>query len=301
MEHSPSMNLSVVDGDEGEDQRPLLPHRTVPLPQACAPHCGIHQNLQATTDQTVWLDRTQAMATTPLYNGHLYVTPSPRSTRRGDKGKEKKCEKKSGGSKQSQGHKDRNHQCKGKKAAPHRLQEKVTSFTDVPMTPCGSPFKGPSRSHLEVMDTEGRARRKSGNVSLEMLDCRSLPEIIITSKDDDIHPHHDDVSHYSQDPCEAQGMLPGSEQPSHSPGSSPHCSPKHKDDKDDVPWKTHNIGWRLLHRRALFLKRQRLNDCALAVGLFGVLLMVMETELSWSVYSKVRGERKSRQRNKKQI
>uniref|UniRef100_A0A8C5CM96 Calmodulin-binding domain-containing protein n=1 Tax=Gadus morhua TaxID=8049 RepID=A0A8C5CM96_GADMO len=46
------------------------------------------------------------------------------------------------------------------------------------------------------------------------------------------------------------------------------------------------IGWRLVRRRALFERRQRLNDCALAVGIFGVVVMVMETELSWGVYSK---------------
>uniref|UniRef100_A0A3Q1FIL7 Small conductance calcium-activated potassium channel protein 3-like n=1 Tax=Acanthochromis polyacanthus TaxID=80966 RepID=A0A3Q1FIL7_9TELE len=68
---------------------------------------------------------------------------------------------------------------------------------------------------------------------------------------------------------------------------SPQQSPKHKmDSKDDPYWRTRNIGWRLVHRRSLFLRRQRLNDCALAVGIFGVVMMVMETELSWSVYSK---------------
>uniref|UniRef100_A0AAQ5ZZ04 Potassium channel domain-containing protein n=1 Tax=Amphiprion ocellaris TaxID=80972 RepID=A0AAQ5ZZ04_AMPOC len=85
----------------------------------------------------------------------------------------------------------------------------------------------------------------------------------------------------------AKGLLPGSECPSSSPTQSPQQSPKHKmDSKDDPYWRTHNIGWRLVHRRALFLRRQRLNDCALAVGIFGVVMMVMETELSWSVYSK---------------
>uniref|UniRef100_H3DJK0 Calmodulin-binding domain-containing protein n=1 Tax=Tetraodon nigroviridis TaxID=99883 RepID=H3DJK0_TETNG len=56
--------------------------------------------------------------------------------------------------------------------------------------------------------------------------------------------------------------------------------------KDEAYWKSHSIGWRLLHRRALFLRRQRLNDCALAVAIFGVVMMVLETELSWSWYSK---------------
>ncbi|XP_042362364.1 small conductance calcium-activated potassium channel protein 1-like [Plectropomus leopardus] len=285
MEHSPSMNLSVVDGDDVEDQRPLLPPRMVPPPQACSPQCGIHHTVQ-TADHTVWLDRTQAMATTPLYNGHLYVTPSPRSNRRADKGKEKKCEKRSGGRRQNPAHKECNHQCKAKNAGAHRLQEKVTSFTDVPMSPCGSPFKGPCRSHLEVKDVEGRGRRKSGNVSLEMYDRQSLPEIIITSKDDDFQPPNETFQH-CQDLTEAKGHLPGADVPGPNPNPTSQTSPKHKDDsKDDSYWKTHNIGWRLVRRRALFLRRQRLNDCALAVGIFGMVMMVMETELSWSVYSK---------------
>ncbi|XP_036948552.1 small conductance calcium-activated potassium channel protein 1-like isoform X2 [Acanthopagrus latus] len=286
MDHSPSMNLSVVDGDEVEDQRPLLPPRTIPQPQACSPHCGIHQNIQTSADQTVWIDRTQAMATTPLYNGHLYVTPSPHSKRRGDKGKEKKCEKRSGGSRQNQAQRERNHQCKARNAGAHRLQEKVTSFTDVPISSCSSPFKSPCRSHLDIKDVEGRGRRKSGNVSLEMHEHQSLPEIIITSKDDDLQPHNE-APQYRQDLSEAKGMLPGAGHPSLSHSSGPLPNPKDKDDdKDDTYWKTHNIGWRLVHRRALFLRRQRLNDCALAVGIFGVVMMVMETELSWSVYSK---------------
>ncbi|XP_050923532.1 LOW QUALITY PROTEIN: small conductance calcium-activated potassium channel protein 1-like [Lates calcarifer] len=288
MEHSPSMNLSVVDGDEVEDQRPLLPPRMIPPPQACTPQCGIHHTVQTSSDHTVWLDRTQAMATTPLYNGHLYVTPSPRSNRRGDKakGKEKKCEKRSGGSRQNPGHKERNHQCKAKNAGSHRLQEKVTSFTDIPVSPCGSPFKGPSRSHLDVRDAEGRGRRKSGNITLEMHDRQSLPEIIITSKDDDLQPHSE-MSQYRQDLSGGKGLLPGAECPVPSPSCSLQPSPKHKtDSKDDHERKTRTIGWRLVCRRALFLRRQRLADCALAVGLFGVVMMVMETELSWSVYSK---------------
>nr|XP_033809509.1 small conductance calcium-activated potassium channel protein 1 [Geotrypetes seraphini] len=52
------------------------------------------------------------------------------------------------------------------------------------------------------------------------------------------------------------------------------------------PKKTQNIGYRLGHRRALFEKRKRLSDYALIFGMFGIVVMVTETELSWGVYTK---------------
>ncbi|VCW66471.1 unnamed protein product, partial [Gulo gulo] len=50
--------------------------------------------------------------------------------------------------------------------------------------------------------------------------------------------------------------------------------------------KTPNVGHRLGHRRALFEKRKRLSDYALIFGMFGIVVMVTETELSWGVYTK---------------
>ncbi|NXW38022.1 KCNN3 protein, partial [Phaetusa simplex] len=47
-----------------------------------------------------------------------------------------------------------------------------------------------------------------------------------------------------------------------------------------------NIGYKLGHRRALFEKRKRLSDYALIFGMFGIVVMVIETELSWGLYSK---------------
>lgn len=276
MEHSPSMNVSV-DGDELEDHRPLLPSRTVPPAQPRGPHCGIHPNLQLSAEQTVWLDRTQAMASTPLYNGHLYVQPSPRCKREGDKVKEKKGEKKSAGSRQKWAQAEQNHRGRAKHTGPRRLQEGGSAFPDVPASPRASPFKRPQHT--------------SGHVSLEMQEHHRLPEIIITSKDDDLQPS-------PQGPSEARGLLPGAPQsPAHAPRPPP--VPKRKtEDKDETYWKSHGIGRRLLHRRALFLRRQRLNDCALAVAVFGVVMMVLETELSWSCYSKVRGRPSQSQHSK---
>ncbi|XP_060617901.2 small conductance calcium-activated potassium channel protein 2 isoform X2 [Anolis sagrei] len=50
--------------------------------------------------------------------------------------------------------------------------------------------------------------------------------------------------------------------------------------------KNQNIGYKLGHRRALFEKRKRLSDYALIFGMFGIVVMVIETELSWGAYSK---------------
>lgn len=52
--------------------------------------------------------------------------------------------------------------------------------------------------------------------------------------------------------------------------------------------KNQNIGYKLGHRRALFEKRKRLSDYALIFGMFGIVVMVIETELSWGAYDKVR-------------
>uniref|UniRef100_A0A4W3JF93 Potassium calcium-activated channel subfamily N member 2 n=1 Tax=Callorhinchus milii TaxID=7868 RepID=A0A4W3JF93_CALMI len=52
--------------------------------------------------------------------------------------------------------------------------------------------------------------------------------------------------------------------------------------------KNQNIGYKLGHRRALFEKRKRLSDYALIFGMFGIVVMVIETELAWGAYQKVR-------------
>uniref|UniRef100_A0A8C3JKC4 Potassium calcium-activated channel subfamily N member 1 n=1 Tax=Calidris pygmaea TaxID=425635 RepID=A0A8C3JKC4_9CHAR len=48
-----------------------------------------------------------------------------------------------------------------------------------------------------------------------------------------------------------------------------------------APRRNQNIGYKLGHRRALFEKRKRLSDYALIFGMFGIVVMVTETELSW--------------------
>ncbi|XP_067369403.1 small conductance calcium-activated potassium channel protein 1b isoform X2 [Channa argus] len=50
--------------------------------------------------------------------------------------------------------------------------------------------------------------------------------------------------------------------------------------------KTKDISYRLGQRRALFGKRKQLSDYALVCGMFGIMVMVIETELSKGFYSK---------------
>lgn len=49
-----------------------------------------------------------------------------------------------------------------------------------------------------------------------------------------------------------------------------------------------NVGYRLGRRKALFEKRKRISDYALVMGMFGIIVMVIENELSSAgVYAKV--------------
>uniref|UniRef100_A0A4W5JMC9 Calmodulin-binding domain-containing protein n=1 Tax=Hucho hucho TaxID=62062 RepID=A0A4W5JMC9_9TELE len=126
--------------------------------------------------------------------------------------------------------------------------------------------------------SEGGRRLEA--TSMEMQDRQCLPEIIITTKDD-YQPHSPNQtpsSDKNHPKSEAKGAYGGGEETS---------GAQHKDGVPDCPHKkTQSIGRRLVRRRALFERRQRLNDCALAVGMFGVVVMITEIELSWSVYSK---------------
>ena len=50
-----------------------------------------------------------------------------------------------------------------------------------------------------------------------------------------------------------------------------------------------NVGYRLGRRKALFEKRKRISDYALVMGMFGIIVMVIENELSSAgLYRKVR-------------
>ncbi|XP_037362044.1 small conductance calcium-activated potassium channel protein 1 isoform X3 [Talpa occidentalis] len=117
-----------------------------------------------------------------------------------------------------------------------------------------------------------------------------------------------------RDPLDPEAGRPP--QPPHGPGlqvvvaksepaqlaaSSPPGQPQDQEEEDDDEeeededeeaggqrgsGKSSNVGHRLGHRRVLFEKRKRLSDYALIFGMFGIVVMVTETELSWGVYTK---------------
>lgn len=78
-----------------------------------------------------------------------------------------------------------------------------------------------------------------------------------------------------------------------SPRGQPQDQEEEEDEEEDEAVrqrgsrKPPSVGHRLGHRRALFEKRKRLSDYALIFGMFGIVVMVTETELSWGVYTKV--------------
>ncbi|XP_070648641.1 small conductance calcium-activated potassium channel protein 1 isoform X2 [Bos indicus] len=77
-----------------------------------------------------------------------------------------------------------------------------------------------------------------------------------------------------------------------SPRGQPQDQEEEEDEEEDEAVrqrgsrKPPSVGHRLGHRRALFEKRKRLSDYALIFGMFGIVVMVTETELSWGVYTK---------------
>ncbi|KAL0962561.1 hypothetical protein UPYG_G00341730 [Umbra pygmaea] len=272
MEPSPSMNLTMKDGDEEEDHRPLLPTRVVPPPPAFGNQCGTNNLCNKGGDHTVWLDGPQSSPSIRLYNGCQYVSPCS-SPRTGDK--EKRGEKPSG-NKQNVWHKERVWGSRTKKAGPRGRPQNSASAQ--------SPYSGLPLSRMDLRDMESGSSRDGGQkveaTSVNIRDQQVLPEIIITTKDDYFPQAPNRTSTIEQNQPQSEAMSArGKEEESSGVEQkrAAHVCPHRK---------TQNIGRRLVRRRALFERRQKLNDCALAVGMFGVAVMVTETELSWSVYNK---------------
>ncbi|XP_038146112.1 small conductance calcium-activated potassium channel protein 2, partial [Cyprinodon tularosa] len=124
---------------------------------------------------------------------------------------------------------------------------------------------------------------------------QSPPEIVISSKEDSPYPRRgydntdsmsNQMSIYHQNHALVESRRGQSERGSRQVGVTAAGSGARGSTSKAPKRKNQNIGYKLGHRRALFEKRKRLSDYALIFGMFGIVVMVIETELSWGVYNK---------------
>ncbi|XP_078527503.1 small conductance calcium-activated potassium channel protein 3 [Lissotriton helveticus] len=158
---------------------------------------------------------------------------------------------------------------KHRQASPLVHRRDSNPFTEIAMSSCKysggvmKPLRGLSASRRNLIECE-----PEGQLPLQTFGAGHPPEIVISSRDENHSTqtllHHHQLHHHH----------PGSI------GSASSTFPK------TTKRKHQNIGYRLGHRRALFEKRKRLSDYALIFGMFGIVIMVIETELSWGLYSK---------------
>ncbi|TKC39163.1 hypothetical protein EI555_001864 [Monodon monoceros] len=157
-----------------------------------------------------------------------------------------------------------------RQASPLVHRRDSNPFTEIAMSSCkysGGVMKplsrlSASRRNLIEAEPEGQP--------LQLFSPSNPPEIVISSREDN-HAHQTLLHH------------PNAAHNHQHAGATASSTTFPKANKR----KNQNIGYKLGHRRALFEKRKRLSDYALIFGMFGIVVMVIETELSWGLYSKV--------------
>ncbi|XP_042749642.1 small conductance calcium-activated potassium channel protein 3-like [Lagopus leucura] len=157
----------------------------------------------------------------------------------------------------------------GKHRQPSPLVHRRDSnpFTEIAMSSCKysggvmKPLSRLSASRRNLIEAEPEAQ------PLQLFGAGGPPEIVVSREDNHAPPARPPTRHG-----------PRADRPPARPAPAGFAKgPKRK---------AQNIGYRLGHRRALFEKRKRLSDYALIFGMFGIVVMVIETELSWGLYSK---------------
>ncbi|XP_015681523.1 small conductance calcium-activated potassium channel protein 3 [Protobothrops mucrosquamatus] len=175
---------------------------------------------------------------------------------------------------------------KHRQASPLAHRRDSNPFTEIAMSSCKysggvmKPLSRLSASRRNLLDANPPPPPAPGPDEAQPLQLLAAgapppPEIVI-SREDNHSPAG--LLHANAGEGPARKAPPASAaSPSAAPGPPPAKAPKRKNQ---------NIGYRLGHRRALFEKRKRLSDYALIFGMFGIVVMVIETELSWGLYSK---------------
>ncbi|XP_041516043.1 small conductance calcium-activated potassium channel protein 2 isoform X1 [Microtus oregoni] len=163
-------------------------------------------------------------------------------------------------------------------------------FTEIAMSSCrynGGVMRplsnlSSSRRNLHEMDSEAQPLQPPASVvgggggasspSAAAAASSSAPEIVVSK------PEHNNSNNLALYGTGGGGSTGGGGGGGSGHGSSSGTKSSKK--------KNQNIGYKLGHRRALFEKRKRLSDYALIFGMFGIVVMVIETELSWGAYDK---------------
>ncbi|XP_061677099.1 small conductance calcium-activated potassium channel protein 2 isoform X1 [Syngnathoides biaculeatus] len=237
----------------------------------------------------------------PIYNALFYSTHSPSMDRE----------------------RDRERGCKHRQASPLVHRRDSNPFTEIAMSSCKytggvmKPLSRLSASRRNLIESDSSSETKEGCVSAvagghdrqrelpptslathsstNQPPLQSPPEIVISSKEDSPYPrggydigdttsNQMSIYHQNHSLVESRRAQPGrvgSQGGSGAVGPGPRAGTTKATKR-----KNQNIGYKLGHRRALFEKRKRLSDYALIFGMFGIVVMVIETELSWGVYTK---------------
>ncbi|NXS58710.1 KCNN2 protein, partial [Brachypteracias leptosomus] len=151
----------------------------------------------------------------------------------------------------------------------HQQQQRRESnpFTEIAMSSCRynggvmRPLSNLSSSRRNLHELDSESQPLQPPLASPAAGTPAAPEIVVSKPE---HNNSNNLALYS----------------SAGPGSASNGGGKSSKKKNQ------NIGYKLGHRRALFEKRKRLSDYALIFGMFGIVVMVIETELSWGAYTK---------------
>uniref|UniRef100_A0A8C2F987 Potassium intermediate/small conductance calcium-activated channel, subfamily N, member 3 n=1 Tax=Cyprinus carpio TaxID=7962 RepID=A0A8C2F987_CYPCA len=275
MDPPPSLSLALLSGSEDEEQH-------LPLPLGGLSHASLSGNYPGTnhsnhTGGNSSLERLNGtpspttpnlppaslpklpLSTTPIPNA-LHPTSTPLSSCLGSQhslsGETSPVYNALFYSSHSPStERERERGCKHRQASPLVHRRDSNPFTEIAMSSCKysggvmKPLSRLSASRRNLIESDSGSDTKEGGASASQATAAS--------------------SQHSQ--SQRGGAVVGG------PGRTASKATKRKNQ---------NIGYKLGHRRALFEKRKRLSDYALIFGMFGIVVMVIETELSWGVYTK---------------
>ncbi|XP_056617827.1 small conductance calcium-activated potassium channel protein 2 [Triplophysa dalaica] len=227
--------------------------------------------------------------TSPVYNALFYSSHSPSTERE----------------------RERERGCKHRQASPLVHRRDSNPFTEIAMSSCKysggvmKPLSRLSASRRNLIESDSGSDSKEGGPSTgpgtapssqhSQSQSQNPPEIVISSKEDPPYGHSyeleasaNQMSIYHQNHAlsESRGMLGGITAGGTNGRRGGAAGGVGRTASKASKRKNQNIGYKLGHRRALFEKRKRLSDYALIFGMFGIVVMVIETELSWGVYTK---------------